>query len=59
LRSTIFAVSIWLYSDGMHHRPATLASRLRVLSSGRSTNNDANDARSVAVAALPTRGFAP
>jgi transposase len=32
--------------------PATLASRVRVLSSGRSTKNDPNDARSVAVAAL-------
>jgi transposase len=32
--------------------PATLASRVRVLSSGQSTKNDPNDARSVAVAAL-------
>lgn len=32
--------------------PATLASRVRVLSSGQSTKNDLNDARSVAVAAL-------
>ncbi|TME28003.1 MAG: IS110 family transposase [Chloroflexi bacterium] len=32
--------------------PATLASRVRVLSSGRSNKNDPNDARSVAVAAL-------
>jgi transposase len=32
--------------------PATLASRVRVLSSGRSNKNDPNDARSVAIAAL-------
>ncbi len=32
--------------------PATLASRVRLLGSGRSNKNDANDARSVAVAAL-------
>jgi transposase len=32
--------------------PATLASRVRVLSSGQSTKNDPNDARSVAVAAM-------
>ena len=32
--------------------PATLASRVRVLSSGRSDKNDPNDARSVAIAAL-------
>ena len=32
--------------------PATLASRVRVLSTGRSNKNDPNDARSVAVAAL-------
>lgn len=32
--------------------PATLASRVRVLSSGQSMKNDPNDARSVAVAAL-------
>ena len=32
--------------------PATLASRVRLLGSGRSTKNDANDARAVAVAAL-------
>ena len=32
--------------------PATLASRVRVLSTGRSDKNDPNDARSVAIAAL-------
>ncbi len=32
--------------------PATLSSRVRLLGSGRSTKNDANDARAVAVAAL-------
>src|SRR5436190_1519307 len=32
--------------------PATLASRVRVLGSGRSNKNDPNDARAVAVAAL-------
>ena len=32
--------------------PATLSSRVRVLGSGRSNKNDANDARAVAVAAL-------
>ncbi len=32
--------------------PATLASRVRVLSTGQSTKSDPNDARSVAVAAL-------
>jgi transposase len=32
--------------------PATLASRVRVLGSGRSNKNDSNDARSVAIAAL-------
>jgi transposase len=34
--------------------PATLASRVRVLSSGRSNKNDPNDALSVAIAALRT-----
>lgn len=32
--------------------PATLSSRVRLLGSGRSTKNDANDARAVAIAAL-------
>ena len=37
--------------------PATLASRVRVLASGRSNKNDPNDALSVAVAALRSRGL--
>jgi transposase len=37
--------------------PATLASRARLLSSGRSNKNDPNDALSVAVAALRSRGL--
>ena len=39
--------------------PATLASRVRVLSSGRSNKNDPNDALSVAVAALRSPGLRP
>ena len=39
--------------------PAVLASRVRVLSSGRSDKNDPNDARSVAIAALHQPGLAP
>jgi transposase len=35
--------------------PATLASRVRVLGSGRSNKNDRNDARAVAIAALRAR----
>ncbi|MGI8794690.1 MAG: transposase [Acidimicrobiales bacterium] len=38
--------------------PATLASRVRLLGSGRSNKNDPNDARSVAVAALRSPGLA-
>ena len=38
--------------------PAVLASRVRVLSSGRSDKNDPNDARSVAIAALRQPGLA-
>jgi transposase len=38
--------------------PATLAARVRVLSSGRSNKNDPNDARSVAVAALRSPNLA-
>ena len=38
--------------------PATLASRVRLLGSGRSNKNDANDARSVAIAALRSPGLA-
>jgi transposase len=39
--------------------PATLASRVRVLATGRSNKNDPNDALSVAVAALRFRGLRP
>ena len=39
--------------------PATLASRVRVLGSGRSDKNDPNDARSVAVAALRAPALRP
>ena len=38
--------------------PAVLASRVRVLSSGRSDKNDPNDARAVAIAALHQPGLA-
>jgi transposase len=38
--------------------PATLAARVRVLGTGRSNKNDANDGRSVAVAALRSPGLA-
>ena len=38
--------------------PATVASRVRVLGSGRSNKNDPNDARSVAIAALEAGGLA-
>ncbi len=38
--------------------PATLASRVRLLGSGRSNKNDPNDARSVAIAALRSPGLA-
>jgi len=37
--------------------PATLASRVRVLGSGRSNKNDPKDARSVAIAALRSPGL--
>jgi hypothetical protein len=37
--------------------PATLASRARLLSTGHSNKNDPNDARSVAIAALRSRGL--
>jgi transposase len=39
--------------------PATLASRVRLLGSGRSDKNDPNDARSVAVAALRAPTLVP
>ena len=38
--------------------PATLASRVRVLGTGKSDKNDPNDARSVAIAALRVTGAA-
>jgi transposase len=37
--------------------PATLASRVRVLGTGKSDKNDPNDARSVAIAALRSKGL--
>jgi len=37
--------------------PATLASRVRVLGTGKSDKNDPNDARSVAIAALRSPGL--
>ncbi len=39
--------------------PATLASRVRVLGTGKSDKNDPNDARSVAIAALRSPGLRP
>lgn len=39
--------------------PATLASRVRLLGTGRSNKNDPNDARSVAVAALRSQTLTP
>jgi len=39
--------------------PSTLASRVRLLGSGKSAKNDANDARAVAVAALRSSSLAP
>jgi transposase len=39
--------------------PATLSSRARLLSSGRSSKNDANDAHAVAVAALRSPSLSP
>ena len=39
--------------------PATLASRVRLLGSGRSEKNDPNDARSVAIAALRAAELVP
>jgi hypothetical protein len=38
--------------------PGTLSSRVRLLGSGRSNKNDANDARAVAVAALRASSLA-
>jgi hypothetical protein len=39
--------------------PATLASRVRVLWTGRPNRNDPNDALSIAIAALRSRGLRP
>jgi transposase len=49
-----YLLSQQLVAGGEHvvDVPAVLASRVRVLSSGRSVKNDPNDARSVAIAAL-------
>ncbi len=49
-----YLLSQQLVADGEHvvDVPAVLASRVRVLSSGKSDKNDPNDARSVAIAAL-------
>ena len=49
-----YLLSQQLIASGEHvvDVPAVLASRLRVLSSGRSDKNDPNDARSAAIAAL-------
>jgi transposase len=48
-----------LIATGEHvlNVPATLAARTRLLGSGRSSKNDPNDARSVAVTALRTTGL--
>ncbi len=46
------------YGEQVVDVPAVLASRVRVLSSGKSDKNDPNDARSVAIAALRQPGLA-
>jgi transposase len=55
-----YLLSQQLVADGEHvvDVPAVLASRVRVLSSGKSDKNDPNDARSVAIAALRQPGLA-
>ncbi len=55
-----YLLSQQLVADGEYvvDVPAVLASRVRVLSSGKSDKNDPNDARSVAVAALRQPGLA-
>jgi transposase len=55
-----YLVSQQLVAGGEHvvDVPAVLASRVRVLSSGRSDKNDPNDARAVAIAALRQPGLA-
>ena len=55
-----YLLSQQLVAGGEHvvDVPAVLASRVRVLSSGRSDKNDPNDARAVAIAALRQPGLA-
>lgn len=55
-----YLLSQQLVANGEHvvDVPAVLASRIRVLSSGKSDKNDPNDARSVAIAALRQPGLA-
>ncbi len=55
-----YLLSQQLVADGEYvvDVPAVLASRVRVLSSGKSDKNDPNDARSVAIAALRQPGLA-
>ncbi len=55
-----YLLSQQLVADGEHviDVPAVLASRVRVLSSGKSDKNDPNDARSVAIAAFRQSGLA-
>ena len=55
-----YLLSQQLVAGGEHvvDVPAVLASRVRVLSSGRSNKNDPNDARAVAIAALRQPGLA-
>jgi transposase len=55
-----YLLSQQLLAHGEHvlDVPAVLASRVRVLSSGKSDKNDPNDARSVAIAALRQPGLA-
>ena len=55
-----YLLSQQLIAEGEHvvNVPPVLASRVRVLGSGRSDKNDPNDARSVAIAALRQPGLA-
>ena len=55
-----YLLSQQLVAHGEHviDVPAVLASRVRVLSSGKSDKNDPNDARSVAIAAFRQSGLA-
>ena len=57
-------LSCWRNSSSPRERhvvdvPATLASRVRLLGTGRSDKNDPNDARSVAIAALRAPALTP